>query len=107
MRKVFFWAMLACLVALPAVKVSAAPSKNAEMKLLEQRQKEERKALKLREKYAKQSVKGQTLSPAMREQLKHQLQREKRALREKQKNEKQELKDRLRLMKESQKRVGQ
>jgi Spy/CpxP family protein refolding chaperone len=107
MRKLFWLMILACLAAVPATKAVAAPSSNPEVQLLKKRQKEERKALKMRERYAKQSLRGQNLSPAMRDQMKHQLQKEKRALREKQKNERQELKDRLRLMKESQRLYGQ
>lgn len=107
MRKTLFWVFLACLVTFPAVKALGLPSGNSEVRLLKQRQKQERKALKMRERFAKQSMKGQNFSPALRAQAKHQRQREMRALREKQKNERQELKDRLRLNKESQKLYGQ
>ncbi len=106
MRKTLFGVVLVCLMAFPVAKVIAAPSGNPEVQLLKQRQKQERKDLKMRERYLKQSMKAQNLSPALRAQAKHQMEKEKRALREKQKNEMQELKDRLRLNKESQKLYG-
>lgn len=84
-----------------------ARGQNSNMKLakeqLKARQKQERKELKLREKYLKESLKGQHISKAMRIQAKHQMQREERQLREKQKEERQKLKDEQRLLKESQK----
>jgi hypothetical protein len=106
MRKILFGVVLVCLMAFPAAKVLAAPSGNPEVQLLKQRQKEERNALKMRERYMKQSMKAQNLSPALRAQQKHQMDKEKRALRQKHRNEMQELKDRLRLNKESQKLYG-
>jgi hypothetical protein len=106
MRKILFGVVLVCLMAFPAAKVLAAPSGNPEVQLLKQRQKEERNALKMRERYMKQSMKAQNLSPALRAQQKHQMDKEKRALRQKHRNETQELKDRLRLNKESQKLYG-
>jgi hypothetical protein len=106
MRKTLFGVLLVCLMAFPAAKVVAGPRENSEVQLLKQRQKEERKALKIRERYLKQSMKAQNLSPALRAQQKHQMDKEKRALREKQKNERQELKDRLRVIKESQRLYG-
>ena len=106
MRKTLFWVVLGCLMAFPAAQGVAAPSQSPGVKLLKQRQKQERKDLKMRERYLKQSMKAQNLSPALRKQEMHKLEREKRALREKQKNEMQELKDRLRVIKESQKLYG-
>lgn len=107
MRKVFCYVMLASFWAVPAASgVAAAPS-NPEAQLLKQRQKQERKNLKLRRKFAKESLRGQNISPALRAERKHQLQKEERALREKQKNERQELKDRARLNRENQKLFGQ
>ena len=106
MQKTLFGVVLTCLMVFPAAKVVAAPSGNPEVQLLKQRQKEERKALKMREHNMKQSMKGQNISPALRAQAKHQMQREERAQREKQKNERQELKDRLRLNKEALKLYG-
>jgi lipopolysaccharide export LptBFGC system permease protein LptF len=77
-------------------------SPKLEIKQLKARQKAERKALKLRQKYTKQSWKNQNVSKAVRIQMKHQMQREERELREKQKDERQDLKDQQRLLKERQ-----
>jgi hypothetical protein len=107
MRKAICFVMLACLVAVPAAKMIAAQAGIGEVQLLKQRQKQERNALKMRRHFAMESMKGQHASPALRAQMKHQMQREERALRQKQKDEKQELKDRMRLNKENQKLYGQ
>jgi hypothetical protein len=73
-----------------------------QMQQLKLRQKQEWNALKLKEKYMKQSWKNQGVPNSVREQMKHQLQREKRALHEKQKNEAQDLKDQQRVIREHQ-----
>ncbi len=70
-------------------------------RLLKAHQREERKALKLQQKYKKQSLKETQAPRAVRVQAKHERQREARTLRERQKDEKQDLKDRQRLIKES------
>lgn len=62
------------------------------------RQKMERHALKLKQKYARSSLKDANLSKAVRIQLKHKLRREQRRLRQRQKEERQTLKDRERLL---------
>jgi hypothetical protein len=107
MQKGLCFVLLACLAAAPAANVWARPSGNPEMQLLKQRQKQERKALKMRRHFAKESMRGQKASPALRAQMKHQMQREQRDLREKQKDEMQEVKDRVRLNKENRKLYGQ
>ncbi len=71
---------------------------------LKERQKSERKALKLKQKYTHQSMKGRNFPKSVRDQMKHQEQREKRELRERQKDERQDIKDRERSMKEMQSR---
>ena len=81
-------------------------SPKQEVKLLKARQKAERKALKLKQKYTKQSWKNQNVSKAVRTQMKHQMQREERELREKQKDERQDLKDQQRMLKEHQRSYG-
>lgn len=67
-------------------------------------QKEERAALKLKEKYMRQSLKDQQLSKSERLRLRHEMQREWRELRARQKNELQDLQDRQRATKELQNR---
>ncbi len=74
-------------------------------KILKLRQKQEWKALKRQQKYEKRSWKGGHFSRGARVQMKHQMQRERRALRERQRDERQDLKDRKRLMKERPRQV--
>jgi uncharacterized protein HemX len=76
-------------------------------KQLKLRQKQEWKALKLLQKNQKRSRKSLSVSKAMRLQLKHQMERERRAMQEKQKDEMQDLKDRQRALKENQRAYGQ
>jgi hypothetical protein len=66
---------------------------------LKVRQKEERQALKLKQKYAKDSLRNSSLPKAVRIQLKHELMREQLKLRQRQRDERQTLKDRERLLK--------
>lgn len=66
---------------------------------LKVRQKEERHALKLKQKYARDSLQNASLPKAVRVQLKHELKREQLELRQRQKDERQTLKDRERLLK--------
>jgi TolA-binding protein len=75
-----------------------------ETKQVKNRQKEEKKALKLKHKFAKQTMGGRDLPKSVRAQMKHQQQREGRELHEKQKDERQDLKDRQRMLKELQSR---
>lgn len=107
MRRILSIIMLAGFLVFPAAVLSAAPRGNPEVQMLKQRQKEERKAMKLKKQYTKRSMRSQNLPKAIRDQMKHQLQREQRALREKQKNEMQDLKDRIRIANESQRNMGQ
>ena len=73
----------------------------AEKQQLNARQKEERKALKLKGKFKKESWKEQQIPKSVRLQAKHERQREERELRNKHKDEIQDLKDRRRALKES------
>lgn len=66
--------------------------------MLRVRQKEQRRALKLKENYARESLKDSRLPKAVRTQLRHQLKQERRKLRQRQKEERQSLKDRERLL---------
>lgn len=103
MRKLF--AVLFTLVL--AVGLSSwlvAQDFSIENQQVKNRQKEERKALKLKHKFAKQTMGGRDLPQSVRAQMKHQRQREARELSEKQKDERQDLKDRQRMLKEMQSR---
>jgi len=107
MRKSLIFLMMACFLAIPLVCVEASARNSLEILQLKQRQKEERKALKMRQHYLKESMKGANVPNAIRLQNKHQIQREVRELREKQNDEMQDLKDRQRLYRESLKQLGQ
>lgn len=66
--------------------------------MLKVRQKQQLRALKLKQKYARESLQNSRLPKAVRTQLRHQLKQERRKLRQRQKEEKQSLKDRERLL---------
>ena len=71
-----------------------------ETQQVKERQKQEMKALKLKHKFAKESMKGQDIAKSLRIQMEHEMEREEEMLRQKHKHELQELKDRQRVMKE-------
>lgn len=96
MRKLFALILLAGFL---AVASPTAQGRSRNMEILKLRQKQERKALQLKQRYARQSLKNAWLTRAARLQMKHQLQNEKRKLTERQKEERQKLKDRNRLWK--------
>lgn len=73
----------------------------AERDQLKARQKTERKALKLKNRYAHESLHSREIPKSQRRMMKHQMQREKRELRERQKDERQDMKDRQKALKES------
>ena len=66
-------------------------------------QREEREALRMRQRYMKQSLRGQPIPRAERVRLKHEMKKEKRDLHQRQKDERQAMKDRDRSMKAFQK----
>jgi Mg2+ and Co2+ transporter CorA len=108
MRKLLIGVTVAFLLSFPVAPPGAGRYRydvRPERKALKARQKQEWKTLKLQQKYQKRSWKGQRLSGAQRAQIKHQMQRDKRALHERQRNDLQDLKDRQRLMKESARQV--
>jgi hypothetical protein len=108
MRKLLVGLMVTLVLSFPAARMGAGQNRydfKLERKTLKARQKQEWKAVKLQQKYQKRSWKGMRMSRATRAQMKHQMQREKRALRETQRNDRQELKDRQRLMKERMRQV--
>ena len=104
MRKLFLVSVVGTILIFPLAVSKASQGENSEKHILKSRQKEERKALKLKDHYAKQAFKTQSVPKGVSDQRKHELQREKRALKNRQKDEDQDLKDRQKLMKESMKR---
>lgn len=75
------------------------------MQMLKQRQKQDMKQLSLKEKLEKQMMKNPEMPKALRIQMKHQMDREKRDLKQRQKDERQKLKDRLQILKEGMKEI--
>ena len=69
---------------------------------IKERQKSEMKALKLKHKFAKDSMKGQPISKAMRTQMENEMKREEKSLRQKHEDEMETLKDRMRVLKDAQ-----
>jgi hypothetical protein len=74
--------------------------------MLKARQKEELQALKLKQKYARESLQGSGLPKAVRTQPKHELKKEQRKLLQRQKDERQTLKDREKLLNLELKQLG-
>jgi hypothetical protein len=85
----------------------ASQMSRQERSILKAQQKQERKSEKLKNHYAKASFKGQHVPKAVRDQRKHEIQKEDREMRERQKDQMQELKDRQKLYKESLKNLDQ
>ncbi|HUZ45115.1 MAG TPA: hypothetical protein VMW54_00620 [Terriglobia bacterium] len=96
MGRLFTLFLLAGLSVGPAL---AAQGYTSRMNILKNRQRQELKALKLKQQYAKESLKNGQLTHAARLQLKHQLKSEERKLRERQRDMREELKDRNQLLK--------
>lgn len=78
----------------------------SEKALLEARQKQDLQALKLKQKYARESLQNSSLPKAVRNQLKHELNQEQRKLLQKQNDERQTLKDRQKLLDLEMKELG-
>lgn len=87
--------LIACLFAGPLVGRQRWAPDSA---MLRVRQKQQMQALKLKQKYARESLKNSRLPKAVRTQLRHQLEQERRKLCQRQKEERQSLKDRERLL---------
>jgi hypothetical protein len=107
MRKFLIGVIVAFVLSFPVALATARqyqPTVKPE-KALKARQKRDWKMLKRQQKTQQRSWKGAHLSLGARAQMKHQMQRERRALREQQRNDRQDLKDRQRLMKERTRQV--
>lgn len=102
MRKLF----LALAVALAGICLSgswlAAQDFKAERGQVKDRQKAERKALKLKHRFTKESLSSREIPKAQRLMMKHQMERERRELRERHRDELQDLRDRQKALRESQ-----
>jgi hypothetical protein len=106
MRKLFVVAITALMMGMPVATLRAQNNGlKAQKQLMKARQKEERAALKLRNKNWRQSLRGQPLPKSERIRAKHQMAREARELRERQQDEKQDFKDRQRQIKEINKQL--
>lgn len=103
MRKFLCMLVAVSFLLVPGASVGSAGIRSPEIQKLKLRQKEQMKALKLQQHYMKESWKSQHVPKAVREQQKHQMERQLRELRNRQKDEMQDLQDRMRLAKESQK----
>lgn len=95
MRKFYLLILIAGFSAGPSLARQQLPSDSA---MLKARQKQELQALRLKQKYARESFQDSRLPRAVRTQLKHQLKRERRKLRQRQKDERETLKDREKLL---------
>ncbi len=96
MRKWLFLILAACFL-IPSATIISTGRDYPEMREMKRRHKEETKALKLKQHFQKESMKHQQMSPALRDQMKHQMEREERDLRQRQQDETRELKDRMRV----------
>jgi ribosomal protein L39E len=76
----------------------AQPQWPTESAALVARQRQERQTLKLKQRYARESLQNSHLPKAVRIQLKHELKQEQKKLHQRQKDERQTLKDRERLL---------
>jgi len=101
MRKVLLLLAGFSLLGVFSMPLRATPKQAPEVDIVKKRQKEERRELKLKDHYAKAMFKGQRIPKGVRDQQKHELQRERRALRDRQKAELQDMRDRERIYKDS------
>jgi len=86
-----------------ATLIRAGQGQASPERQLKLRQKEERRAFKLRKKQAMFAAKGPQFTKAVRLRTKHEWQRQERELRERQKNELEDLKDKQKIRKEYEK----
>ena len=84
-----------------SILAEADGRQTSDVQVVKARQKEERKQLKLKQRYEKASFKGQQISKGVRDQRKHEMQRDARALRDQQKAELEDVRDRQRIARDS------
>lgn len=90
--------LLLLIPGLSAVPLFARERWGPDSAMLKVSQKQQLLALKLKQKYARESLRDSSLPKAVRTQLRHQLDQERRKLRQQQKEERQTLKDREKLL---------
>jgi hypothetical protein len=95
MPKLYIQVLICSLIGVPLLAGQQWPSESA---MLRTRQKQELQALKLKQKYTRESLQSSSLPKAVRTQLRHELKQEQRKLRQRQKDERQTLKDREKLL---------
>lgn len=98
-RLLIAWIYLALTLIL--VAGLSAQDLSFETNQMKERQQVEMKALKLKHKYTKESMKNQTIPKATRTQMENEMKREEKALKQKHHDEMETLKDRQRVMKEA------
>ena len=96
MQRLLTLILMAGVLSSPALAAQGYPT---QMQMLKSRQKQALKALKLKQKYAHETVRNRWVSKAVRRKLKRQLKSEERKLREQQKEERLDLKEQQRLFK--------
>lgn len=101
MRKLSLLLIGVFLIGSASTRLTAAQQQNSEVQIIRARQKQERQALKLKERYSKASFKGQHVPKGIRDQRKHEMQQQRRELRDKQKAELQQARDQIRVYKQS------
>jgi hypothetical protein len=98
-RLLIAWIYLALTLIL--VAGLSAQDLSFETNQMKERQQVEMKALKLKHKYTKESMKNQPIPKATRTQMENEMKREEKALKQKHHDEMETLKDRQRVMKEA------
>ena len=101
MRNIFLVLVSVLILGFPPMILNASQGAVDQKHALKAQQKQERTAFKFKEHAQKQAYKTRGVPKAVRDQQKHELQREKRAMRDRQKDQIQDLKDRNKLVKES------
>jgi hypothetical protein len=101
MRKLFFLLVSVSILGFPSAISKASQGATNQKQALKAQQKQERRAFKLKDHNQMQAYKTRGVPKGVRDQQKHELQREKRAMRDRQKDQLQDLKDRKKLVKES------
>jgi hypothetical protein len=98
--------MLVLVTTLTGCPLLARQKWQSESSMLKTRQKQELQALKLKQKYARESLRNSRLPKAVRTQLKHELKQEQRKFLQQQKDDRQTLRDRERLLNLELKQLG-
>ncbi len=106
MRKTFWLVLLACVVAVPAARLFAAPVSDPQVRGLHDQQRAEMRQLKQQQKTQRNYMRHQRIDPATRAAMNHRMDRERRAMRERHRNQMQELKDQIRISRSAQRQAS-